>query len=186
MSAASHIDRARIYVSFADEDRARAMELVRWLNDSGWHVAADDRHSFAAEDEWSPPSRLDSCDVVLCLITPGWLVSRFCHHEFSYSAKKGKFILPVICELPEVGLLPEAIRALPRVDFRRNRLLDYLALKDVLSQAGPKIGGAPALDAGPHSGRSVAWRTRDPGLIGMLLAAVMLAAIVTFWFWARG
>jgi hypothetical protein len=75
MSTELNTDRARIYVSFADEDRARAMELVRWLNDSGWRVVADDRHSFAPGETWSAPRRLRACDVVLCVITPGWLVS---------------------------------------------------------------------------------------------------------------
>ena len=55
MSEELNLGRARIYVSFADEDRARAMELVRWLNDSDWHVVADDRHAFATGDRsaWS-------------------------------------------------------------------------------------------------------------------------------------
>ena len=57
--------------SFADEIALRAMELVRWLNDSGWQVAADDRHAFAAGRRWSPSSRLEACDVMLCVITPG-------------------------------------------------------------------------------------------------------------------
>ena len=45
MSTALNADRARIYLSFADEDRPRVMDLVRWLNDSGWQVRADDRHA---------------------------------------------------------------------------------------------------------------------------------------------
>src|SRR6266852_6167425 len=132
VSAERNVDRARIFVSFADEDRARAMELVRWLNDGGWHVVADDRHAFAASDSWTPSKRLNSCDVILCVITPGWLVSNYCHLEYSYCAKLGKFVLPVICELSDVGLLPPAIRALPRVDLTQNRMVDYLALKEVL------------------------------------------------------
>jgi hypothetical protein len=135
MPAESHIGRARIYISFADEDRARAMDFVRWLNDSGWHVTADDRHSFARGDRWLPPRRLDSCDVLLCMITPGWLVSTYCHHEYSYCAKRGKFVLPVLCELSDVDLLSPALRALPRIDLRQNRMVDYLALKEVLNQA---------------------------------------------------
>jgi hypothetical protein len=114
MSAEPSVDRARIYVSFADEDRARAMELVRWLNDSGWKVVADDQHSFAPGETWSPPRRLSSCDVVLCMLTPGWLVSSY-HHEFSYCAKLGKFVLPVVCELSDLNMLPKVIRALPRI-----------------------------------------------------------------------
>ena len=179
------IDRARIYVSFADEDRARAMELVRWLNDSGWHVAADDRHAFAAEDRWAPSGRLDSSDVVLCMITPGWLVSRFCHHEFSYAAKTGKLVLPVICETIDMRLLPEALRALPRVDLTRHQLVDYLALKEVLSKAGPKIANVPIDGSDEPANGSVGVTRRDPRLIGLLLAVVMAAAIITFWFWTR-
>src|SRR5688572_21909379 len=107
MSPALH-DRAAIYVSFAEKDRARAMELVRWLNDSGWHVRADDRHAFAAGDGWtrSVAGRLHSCDLILCVITPGWLASDFCRYEFSYATKMGKYVLPVICELADESMLP--------------------------------------------------------------------------------
>jgi len=138
-------DRARLYLSFADEDRGRAMELVRWLNDSGWQVAADDRHAFAGDRKaWVPSRRLDSCDVMLCAITPGWLVSDFCHREFAYRAKRSKFVLPVICEPFDLSLLPPAIRALPRVDLTQNRMIDYLALKEVLAQAGSQVGRSAA------------------------------------------
>jgi len=41
--------------------------------------------------------------------TPGWIASESCRHEFSYCAKRGKFILPVICELPDLGTLPPAV-----------------------------------------------------------------------------
>jgi hypothetical protein len=139
-------DRARIYLSFADEDRPRAMQLVRWLNDSGWRVTADDRHSFAAGERWSPTPRLEFCDVILCVITPGWLVSDLCHSEYSYCAKRGRFVLPVICELPDVKLLPRAIRALPRVDLTQDRMTDYLALREVLTQAGSQVARAMAAD----------------------------------------
>src|SRR5262245_33194437 len=107
MPSEPHADRARIYVSFADEDRPRAMELVRWL-DGGWRVTADDRHGFAPGQRWSPSPRLEFCDVILCVITPGWLASDFCRHEYSYCAKRGRFVLPVICELSDVNLLPPA------------------------------------------------------------------------------
>jgi hypothetical protein len=139
-------DRARLYLSFADEDRPRAMELVRWLNDGGWRVAADERHAFAAGDRgsWAPSQWLESCDVILCVITPGWLVSDFCRREFSHCAKHGKFVLPLIWELADLALLPPAIRALPRVDLRQNRMIDYLALKEVLTQAGSQLARAAA------------------------------------------
>jgi hypothetical protein len=184
MSAEPIADRARIYVSFADEDRARAMDLVRWLNDSGWHVAADDRHAFAPGETWSPPPRLSACDVILCVITPGWLVSSYCHHEFAYCAKRGKFLLPVICELFDLSVLPQAIGALPRIDLTRNRMIDYLALKEVLTQAGSQIGRVVAADNDAPRRRAVRWDRNKRRALLLLLAAVPLAAIVAIWIWA--
>jgi hypothetical protein len=183
MSAEPSVDRARIYVSFADEDRARAMELVRWLNDSGWKVVADDRHSFAPGETWSPPRRLSSCDVVLCVLTPGWLVSSYCHHEFSYCAKLGKFVLPVVCELSDLNMLPKAIRVLPRIDLRRNRMIDYLALKEVLTQAGSQIERVTGDRANAKRNEALARVLHDRRALWLLPAALLLAAIATIWLW---
>jgi hypothetical protein len=140
MSAPQHPDRARIYVSFAEPDRPRVMQLVRWLNDSGWYVRADDRHAFPGGDDWkwSAAIRLDACDVALCVVTTAWLVSDSCRFEFSYSAKRGKFVLPVLCEPGLADVLPPALRALPRVDLSEGRMVDYLVLKDTLVQAGTR------------------------------------------------
>jgi TIR domain len=186
MRSQLHADRARIYVSFADEDRSRAMELVRWLNDSGWQVTADDRHGSAPGQRWSPSPRLEFCDVILCVITPGWLVSDFCHHEYSYCAKRGRFVLPVICELSDIGLLPPAIRALPRVDLTQGRMIDYLALKQVLTQAGSQIARAAAGDANrsPRGVLALTFGNRRyfwPALAAVALAAV---AIIGLGLWA--
>ena len=185
MSPEPHTDRARIYVSFADEDRARAMEIVRWLNDSGWRVVADDRNLVEVGDDWSPPDRLDACDIMLCVITPGWLVSRFCHHEFAYCARRGKFVLPLICELSDVRLLPPPVRALPRVDLTREGLVDYLTLRDVLTQTGSRIGKVAEAESDSRRTRLFRRALRDRRLLWAALAAAMLVSIAAIWFWAR-
>jgi len=185
MSPEPHTDRARIYVSFADEDRARAMEIVRWLNDSGWRVVADDRHVVEVGDDWSPPDRLDACDIMLCVITPGWLVSRFCHHEFAYCARRGKFVLPLICELSDVRLLPPPVRALPRVDLTREGLVDYLTLRDVLTQTGSRIGKVAEVESDSRRTRLFRRALRDRRLLWAALAAAMLGSIAAIWLWAR-
>jgi len=185
MPAESSADRARIYVSFADEDRARAMELVRWLNDSGWHVAADDRHAFAPGETWAPPPRLSACDVILCVITPGWLVSTYCHHEFSYGAKRGKFVLPVICEPFDLGVLPPAVRVLPRIDLSRHRMIDYLALKEALAQAGSQVRHVPAIETAAPRKRTIGWRRGKRRALWLVLPALLSAAIVAIRHWVR-
>ena len=183
MSTELNTDRARIYVSFADEDRARAMELVRWLNDSGWRVVADDRHSFATGETWSAPRRLRACDVILCVITPGWLVSTYCHREFTWCAKRGKFVLPVICEPFDVDLLPLAIRVLPRIDFTHSGMIDYLALKQVLMQTGTQASRAARVEAARPADRLR--RRRRLWLLLVVAALLALAAITTVWLWLR-
>ena len=78
----------------------------------------------------------------------------------------------------------EAVRALPRVDLTRNGLVDYLALKATLSQAGSRIGRVAIVVNEPEPAGRFASRPGHRRVIGLLLAAVMLAAIVTFWLWA--
>jgi hypothetical protein len=157
------------------------MQIVRWLNDGGWRVTADDRHAFAAGERWSPPPRLEFCDVILCVITPGWLVSDFCRHEFSYCAKRGRFVLPLICELADVDLLPPALRALPRVDLTQDRMIDYLALRQVLTQAGSQV----ARTAGEPKGHWLPRPLRNRRSVVLSLAISALVLIVTIGLWAR-
>jgi hypothetical protein len=184
MATERHVDRARIYVSFADEDRGRAMEVVRWLNDSGWSVVADDRHAFMADDKWSPPPRLDACDVVLCVITPGWLVSGFCYREYTYCAKRGKFVLPVICEPFDLDLLPDPLRALPRVDLTSNRLVDYLALKETLTQTGTPVSRAAAATGEEPAPRPKSrWALLDDRRTRAIVAGTLLVVVVAVVAW---
>ena len=187
MSPALHADRARIYLSFADDDRPRVMGLLRWLNDSGWSVSADDRHAFAAGDDWKAAAtgKLDTCDVVLCVVTLGWLVSDSCRFEFSYCAKQGKFVLPVICDPSVMDVLPPALRVLPRVDLTRNRMIDYLALKDTLSQAGSRIGRLAEVEGrAPREG--ALGRMLGAHRYGWIaLAAALLLSVAAIWLWSR-
>jgi hypothetical protein len=138
MSRGLNDHRARIYVSFADEDRVRAMELVRWLNDCGWRVMAGERHAFPPAAA-HPSPQLDACDLVLCVVTPGWLVSSHCHRELAHARARGKLILPVVCERTAFVLLPPELAELPRIDLTEGGLIDYLALKDALNRAGANL-----------------------------------------------
>jgi TIR domain len=182
MPPALEIDRARVYLSFADEDRPRAMELARWLNDSGWLVRADLRHAFAPGSDWTDAiaERLDTCDIVLFVITPGWLISKYCRHEYSYAAKQGKFVLPVLCELTDLALLPDGLRARPRVDLMQNRMIDYLALKEVLMQLGSPIGRAAAAEIERKERRgSGGWMMRR--MLAWACVAFALSLVLGSW-----
>ena len=193
MSPEPNVDRARIYVSYADEDRPYAMSVVRWLNDGGWYVRADDRHAFATGQDWARAAagKIETCDLVLCLVTPGWLISKFCHYEYSYCAKRGKFVLPAICELADIRLLPEGMQALPRVDLTRNRMVDYLQLKEVLIQADAQVARAAAAaetvaqrQATATWSRALARIFSDRGSIWPLVTAFVVGSLAALGFWA--
>jgi hypothetical protein len=117
------------------------------------------------------------------VITPGWLVSTYCHREFSWCAKRGKFVLPVICERFDLDLLPPAIRVLPRIDFTGSGMIDYLALKQALTQAGSQASRATRIEAARPADR-----LRRRGRLWLLLAVVAVLALVAIvaaglWLW---
>ena len=105
-------------------------------------------------------------------------MSTYCHDEYSYCAKRGKFVLPVICELSDLNLLPEGMRALPRVDFMQDRLNDYLVLKDTLRQAGSRIETIVAAESEAARGRR--WRLRL-----LAASACVFALVIAIWLASR-
>ena len=128
-------------------------------------------------------TRLDSSDVILCAITPRWLESDFCRLEFSYGAKRGKFILPVICEPTHVGSLPDGrCERCRRIDLTRNRLLDYLALKETLNQAAAQSESFTATESKAARGHPLAALTGRAAL-WLALGALLLIAIAAVWLW---
>jgi len=66
-------------------------------------------------------------------------------------------------DLSDVGLLPGPVQMLPRVDLTRNHIIDYLALREVLAQAGSRIAGAAArAEAGSARARVTAHAGETP------------------------
>ena len=94
-------------------------------------------------------------------------------------------MLPLICELSDVRLLPPAVRALPRVDLTREGLVDYLALRTVLTQTGSTIGKVAGVEQDSRRSRLFRRVLRYRRLLWAALAAAMLVSIAAIWLWAR-
>jgi hypothetical protein len=94
-------------------------------------------------------------------------------------------VLPLICELSDVRLLPPPVRALPRVDLTREGLVDYLTLRDVLTQTGSRIGKVAEAESDSRRTRLFRRALRDRRLLWAALAAAMLVSIAAIWLWAR-
>ena len=89
----------------------------------------------------------------------------------------------VLCELTDVALLPEGIRALPRVDLTQGRMVDYLALKEVLTQAGSQIGRVAVVDPVRRTSGNLHGRSCSRRSLRLLMAALLLGALAAIWFW---
>jgi TIR domain len=102
---------ARVFVSYASQDRVCAAQLRQWLVAEG-HAVFLDRdlgHGIAVGEEWDKRlhERLRWADAVVCVVTSAAVASMWCTAEVSIALSRGSRVLPVLAE-PRVGhpLLP--------------------------------------------------------------------------------
>jgi TIR domain len=104
---------ARVFLSYASEDRKRAGQLHQWLVADGHEVFWDQglRNGIAVGEEWDKRlhERLRWADAVVCVVTSASVNSTWCTAEISISLSRGSRLLPVRAE-PGVNhpLLPSA------------------------------------------------------------------------------
>ena len=72
---------------------------------------------------------------------------------------------------------------MPRVDLTQGRMVDYLALKEVLTQAGSQIGRVAVVDPGAAHKRKFARGLVHRRSLRLLVAALLLGALAAIWFW---
>jgi hypothetical protein len=100
-----------IFISHCTRDHADTKAMASWLNQQGhtsYFIDYDEQAGIAAGTDWAQVlyQRLRQCQVVIALITPNWLESKWCFGEMVLALEKGKRIFPIkleTCELP--GLL---------------------------------------------------------------------------------
>jgi WD40 repeat protein len=96
---------ARVFLSHAVADDAVADDLFRWLVDAGHEAFIDqDPHDgFGIGVAWRERlyARLRWADVVVCLVTPAYVASRWCFAEIAISQAQGTRLLPLSVE-PDV------------------------------------------------------------------------------------
>jgi WD40 repeat protein len=104
---------ARVFLSYASEDRRCAGGLHQWLVAEGHEVFWDHdlRNGIAVGEEWDKRlhERLRWADAVVCVVTSASVNSTWCTAEISISLSRGSRLLPVRAE-PGVNhpLLPSA------------------------------------------------------------------------------
>jgi WD40 repeat protein len=146
---------ARVFISYASEELALAMEVARWLVGAGHEVFLDKdpQHGIAVGDEWEKRlhERLRWANAVVCIVTSAYLKSAWCTAEVSTARSRGNRLLP--------------LRAEPGVDHQLMRSLQYADLtKDQTVARSALVAALRRIDAVGDAG----WpddRSPFPGLL---------------------
>jgi len=132
---------ARVFVSYASQDRQCAAQLYQWLVAEGHEVFLDrdPGMGIAVGEDWDKRlhERLRWADAVVCVVTSAAVASTWCTAEISIALSRGSRVLPVLAE-PGVShpLLPCAQHADLTVDAAAGRAALVGALRRVEALGG--------------------------------------------------
>jgi hypothetical protein len=104
---------ARLFISHSSVNNAAAIALGKWLSEQGFDdvfLDVDPDRGLAPGERWQEALRAaaDRCEAVLFLVSPAWLVSKWCLAEFLLAKSLHKRIFGLIIDpVPFERLPPE-------------------------------------------------------------------------------
>src|SRR5919206_3156811 len=187
----------RVFLSYAHEDREwceRLLNQLGWLRQTGQLAVFDDQQIRAGEG-WDAriKGELEGADIVVPLVSPAFLGSRYCTVVELLGALRGRArVIPVVLDYVDFAALPlSELQALPKderqelkplVDWDNpNRPLAAVAkaIREAVGEIGGDPGPTPVPPLPPREEQRVG--TGAPGIgTGRIAAAVALAALAYF------
>ena len=124
---------ARVFISYASEDRTLAGELYQWLIDDGHEIFWDhDLHNgIGVGERWEQRiyEGLHWADTVVCVVTSAYLASAWCATEIGIAQSRGRRLLPL---LAEPGVQHPVLESLHHADYTRDPVAARVALTAAL------------------------------------------------------
>ncbi|KOV87163.1 TIR domain-containing protein [Nocardia sp. NRRL S-836] len=180
---------ARVFISYASQNLARALEVASWLTADGHEafVDQDPARGLTVGEDWERQlrDRLRWADVVVCLITAAYARSVWCSTEALFARWLGSVVVPVLtepgAEHPLLRFPVQFADLTTDQPLARARLIEAVRRTDQLttgwSQRQSPYPGLRAFDAGLRSvffGRTaetanLARAVRSPAADGCLL-----------------
>ncbi|MFL6148538.1 MAG: toll/interleukin-1 receptor domain-containing protein, partial [Pseudonocardiaceae bacterium] len=112
---------ARVFLSYASEDRQCAGQLHQWLLADSHEVFWDQgaRNGIAVGEDWDERlhERLRWADAVVCVVTSASVNSTWCTAEISIALSRGSRLLPVRAE---AGVEHPLLRSMQYADLTRD------------------------------------------------------------------
>ena len=144
---------ARIFVSYASEDRECAGQLHQWLVAEGHEVFLDQDPGagIAVGEEWDKRlhERLRWADAVVCVVTSAAVASTWCTAEVSFALSRGNRLLPVRAE---PGVEHPLLTSVQYADLTRDLVTARAALVEALRRVNAAGGWGWPDDKSPFPG----------------------------------
>jgi WD40 repeat protein len=137
---------AKVFLSYATHDKARAIEVFSWLRDAGHEVFfdRDQRWGIQLGEDWKQRlyRELRRTDAVVALMTPEYLASTWCTAEIAVADSRGCRILPLRSSADLTHPLLNR-QQYSDLESARERLLTALRRIDTDGRAGWRDGDNP-------------------------------------------
>ena len=144
---------ARVFVSHAGDGGEQAREVYRWLVEAGHAVFLDRdrRDGIALGEQWRQRlhERLRWADAVVCVVTTGYLASRWCAAEVEIARSRGNRLLPLQAE---VGIVDPALESVQHVGIIQDPAAARAELVAVLRRVDAAGGFGWPDDRSPFPG----------------------------------
>lgn len=107
---------SRIFISHSSNDTAAALALTQWLAAEGLDDVFLDAHperGLATGETWlgALGSAVERCQVMLAMVSSGWMSSDYCRAEYSLARLMGRRVVVVLLEPGLMDRLPATMLA---------------------------------------------------------------------------
>ncbi|MCB9451143.1 MAG: toll/interleukin-1 receptor domain-containing protein [Anaerolineaceae bacterium] len=109
----------RIFISYRKTNRNRVDDITQVLTSMG-HTVNFDQDILQGQHWWDVIiEQIQKADLIIAMISPGYLQSQPCHLEYMYATALNKRILPVEIEPVNYRQIPVELQKIQMVDFER-------------------------------------------------------------------
>ena len=127
-----------IFISHSSKDSDVAEEMKLWLTEEGYaslFLDFDPDSGIEAGGKWEHTlyRKLRQCQVLIALLSPHWMDSKWCFAELVQAREQGKLIIPVKVHPCESSMLFQDIQ---HIDLTDNRDEGYVRLRNCLKAYG--------------------------------------------------
>jgi formylglycine-generating enzyme required for sulfatase activity len=133
---------SRVFLSHSSVNSAEAIAIRDWLRTQGWDdvfLDLDPERGLRPGERWQAAlkSAVDRCQMVIFIVSPAWVTSKWCLAEFLLAKTLNKRIFGVIVEPTEPASLPAEMTTEWQITDLTLGVRDYQATVTTASRENP-------------------------------------------------